>query len=325
MNNKALIIGIDKYKDCELHSCEKDANDISNLLQENYDGTKNFDVKTLLNEQATRANIRRNLRELFKHNCDIALFYFSGHGYDDENDGFIVSSDFAIDDYGISMPEIIKFVNKSKAKNKIVILDCCYSGFAGSTGIIGDESLLSEGTIILSASRKDETAAGGRYGQNSVFTGLFIEALDGAASDIFGNTSLSSIYAFIDRALGTWEQRPIFKSNVDSFISLRKNKPSISNKEIKQITNLFSEKNEVLKLDPSYEPTNYDGSRDRHHEPYFIEENGKKFEILQLYNKNGLVVTIEEKNLYETAMNSKNCKLTKLGMYYYDLVKSKKI
>ena len=118
MNNKALIIGIDKYKDCELHSCEKDANDISYLLQENYDGTKNFDVKTLLNEQATRANIRRNLRELFKHNCDIALFYFSGHGYDDENDGFIVSSDFAIDDYGISMPEIIKFVNRSKAKNK---------------------------------------------------------------------------------------------------------------------------------------------------------------------------------------------------------------
>ena len=58
MNNKALIIGIDKYKDCELHSCEKDANDISYLLQENYDGTKNFDVKTLLNEQATRANIR---------------------------------------------------------------------------------------------------------------------------------------------------------------------------------------------------------------------------------------------------------------------------
>lgn len=308
-----------------MQSCEKDADDMSTLLQENYDGTKNFDVKTLLNEQATRANIRRNIRELFKHNCDIALFYFSGHGCDDENDGFIVSSDFAIDDYGISMAEIIKFVNRSRAKNKIVILDCCYSGFAGSAGIIGDESLLTDGTIILSASRKDETASGGKYGQNSVFTGLFIEALDGAASDIFGNTSLSSIYAFIDRALGTWAQRPIFKSNVESFISLRKNKPSISNKEIKQITYLFSEKNAILKLDPSFEPTNFNGSRDRHYEPYFNEENGRKLELLQLYNKNGLVIPVEEKSLYETAMNSKSCKLTKLGMYYYDLVKNNKL
>ena len=325
MDNKALIVGIDKYKDCELHSCEKDAKDISRLLQENFDRTNNFDVKTLLNEQGTRANIRKNLRELFKHNCDIALFYFSGHGYDDENDGFIVSFDFATDDYGISMPEIIKFVNKSKAKNKIVILDCCYSGIAGSTGIIGDESLLSNGTIIMSASRRNELAAGGLYGENSVFTGLFIEALDGAASDVFGNTTPSSIYAFIDRALGSWQQRPIFKSNVESFISLRKNKPKIEIAEIKRITELFPNKNESILLDSSYEPTNFKGSKDRNHEPYFKEENGIKFKILQLFNRNGLVVPCEEENMYETAMNNKACQLTKLGKYYYELVKNKKI
>lgn len=325
MKNKALVIGIDKYKRCELTSCEKDASDISLLLEKNFDGTKNFDVKIILNDQGTRANIRRNLRELFKYDADIALFYFSGHGYDDENDGFIVTSDYAQDDYGISMPEIIKFVNKSSAKNKIVILDCCYAGFAGSSGIIGDESILANGTIIMSASRKNETAVGGYYGENSVFTGLFIEALDGAASDIFGYTSPSSIYAFIDRALGSWQQRPIFKSNVESFISLRKNKPKITLAEIKKITELFPDKNDTIILDPSYEPTNFKGSKDRNHKPYFKQENGVKFKILQLLNRNGLVAPCEEENMYETAMNSKSCQLTKLGKYYYELVKNKTI
>lgn len=223
------------------------------------------------------------------------------------------------------MPEIIKFVNKSKAKNKIVILDCCYSGLAGSTGIIGDESFLSNGTIIMSASRKNEVAVGGLYGENSVFTGLFIEALGGAASDVFGNTTPSSIYAFIDRALGSWQQRPIFKSNVESFISLRKNEPKIAITEIKKITELFPNKNESILLDSSYEPTNFKGSKDRNHEPYFKKENGEKFRILQLFNRNGLVVPCEEENMYETAMNNKTCQLTKLGKYYYELVKNKKI
>ena len=325
MSRKALCIGINKYKDHPLKVCVNDANEVAKLLEKNEDGSKNFTVKSLLDKEATRANMRKAIRELFKNSDDIALLYFSGHGVDDDNDGFIVSCDYKEDDYGLSMPEIIKFVIKSKCKHKIVIFDCCNAGFAGSTGVIGDQSVLSDGTIILTASRKDEAARIRRGETNSVFTKLFLQALEGAASDIFGNTSPSSIYAFIDKALGEWDQRPFFKSSVESFISLRQNKPKIDVIVLKRITDHFFTKNRVKKLDPSYEKTNFIGSMDRTVAPYKNENNCAAFEDLQAYYKNGLIEPVEESNMYETAMKSKHCRLTKLGQYYYDLVKSEMI
>ncbi|HPX45931.1 MAG TPA: caspase family protein [Bacteroidales bacterium] len=325
MGRKALVIGIDNYESAPLRACVNDANCVAELLEKHEDGTKNFDVNFLLNDEATRANIRSGIRKLFKNNDDIALLYFSGHGIDDDNDGFIVSHDYKHDDYGISMPEIMRFVNRSKCKNKIVIFDCCYSGLIANSGMIGDSSIISDGTIVLTASRKDEESYINAGEPNSVFTKLFAMALNGAASDMFGYTSPSSIYSFIDKALGPWEQRPIFKSNVDSFISLRQNAPNITTRELKRITKYFEDKTSKMKLDPSFEPTNYFGSKDRTKEPYCVEENSKIFGDLLLYYKNGLVTPIEEKNMYETAMNFKNCELTKLGQYYHDLVKTNRI
>ena len=325
MANKALIIGIDDYPNAKLNACVNDARRVASLLETNSDGSLNFDVSLLLNESATRAKIRKNIRELFKSDNDIALLYFSGHGVDDSNDGFIVSYDYQIDDYGISMPEIMKFVNKSKAKNKVVIFDCCYAGFAGTSGLIGDDSIIGEGTIILTASRKNETSSIEPGDDNSLFTKLFIEALRGGASDLFGNTTPSSIYAFIDKALGSWEQRPVFKSNVVSFVSLRKNEEIIKISEMKKITSIFKNRDACLSLDPSYEVTNFEGSIDRNYPPYRDESHCKVMKLLQLYNRNGLVIPVGEDSMYEAAMKSKGCKLTMMGQYYYDLVKKKRI
>lgn len=325
MARKALIIGIDKYKKNPLRACVNDAKCVTDLLEKHEDGTKNFEVKQLLDKAATRANIRRSIRDLFKNDDEIALMYFSGHGVDDDNDGFIASCDYVPDDYGISMPEIVKFVNRSKCKNKIVIFDCCYSGLAGSTGVIGDQSILSEGTIILTASRRNEASMIRQGEPNSVFTKLFLQGLEGAASDMFGNTSPSGIYAFIDKALGVKEQRPFFKSNVGSFISLRQNKAKIELPVLERITLRFSKRSQKLKLNPSFEPTNFSGSKDRNYRPYKNDKNVEIFKDLLIYYKNGLVAPIEEVNMYETAMNSKHCELTKLGKYYFDLVKEGKI
>jgi len=322
---KALVIGIDKYKNNPLKTCVNDAKCVGDLLEHNEDESKNFDVVFLTDKDATRPNIRRSIRQLFKNDDDIALLYFSGHGVNDDNDGFIVAYDYVDDDYGISMPEIFKFVNRSKCKNKIVIFDCCYSGLAGSTGMIGDQTVLSDGTIILTASRKNEPARIKHGEPNSVFTKLFVQGLEGAASDLFGNTSPSSIYAFIDKALGTWEQRPIFKSNVDRFVSLRLNTPLIELSILKLLSTYFVDKNHKLRLNPSFEDTNFENSQDRHMKPYKISENCQILKNLQKYNRNGLVIPLEEENLYETAMKSKHCVLTKLGKYYFELIQENKI
>lgn len=323
---KALIIGIDTYPSAPLQTCVQDAMCIGKLLAENADGSKNFDVKYLLNSLATRANVRKGIEDLFKNDDDIALLYFSGHGTDDNNDGFICTADWEPYDVGISMPEIIQFVNKSKCKNKIVVFDCCYSGaMGGASGIIGDQSILSEGTIILTASRKNEPAVIYVDEPNSLFTRLFSQGLEGAASDMFGETTPSSIYAFIDKSLAAWEQRPFFKSNVSSFISLRKNEELIKISELKELMNYFSERDKLLKLNPSYEPSNIKNGQDRNCKPYANVKHCKIFKNLLKGYKVGLVTPIEEENMYLTAMHSKTCGLTRVGKYYFDLVKEEKI
>jgi hypothetical protein len=72
---------------------------------------------------------------------------------------------------------------------------------------------------ILTASTEKQYAS--EQNGSGVFTTLFVDALDGAASNIVGEITPGSVYAHIDQSLGAWEQRPVFKTNVTEFVSLR--------------------------------------------------------------------------------------------------------
>ena len=319
MIGKALLVGINNYKKgSELSCCVNDVRSLKNVLEDNYDGNKNFSIKTLLDSEATRSGIRNGLNELFGGEGSIALFYFSGHGIDDKNDGFIVAQNFEKDDYGISMAEILRIASQSKYAYKVIILDCCHSGFVGDYGIIGDTSVLGEGTIIMTASRKDEFSM--EVNGHGVFSNLLIEAIKGGASDILGNVTPGSIYSYIDQALGPWSQRPLFKANISSFVVIKKNKPRIPIVELKKAMLLFKNDNYLYRLDPSYEKTNYAGSSHKNCKPYADENNVEIMKILQMCNRNGLVDPYDSTDMYFAAMNSKGCVLTPLGMHYWKMI-----
>ena len=170
---------------------------------------------------------------------------------------------------------------------------------------IGDTSILGEGTIIMTASRKDECSL--EAGGHGIFTNLLIEALNGGATDILGNVTPGSIYAFIDQALGPWNQRPLFKANISSFISLKKNEPKVEINTLKEVIQLFETEDYFYSLDPSFEKTNIKGGEHRNCEPYAIKENVDKMSKLQLCNRNGLVVPYKSTDMYFAAMDFKGC------------------
>ena len=267
--------------------------------------------------------MRTQIRELFEGEGEIALLYFSGHGVDDVYDGSIVTIDFVKNDYGIRMTEILELANSSKFKYKIIILDCCHSGFLGTPGLLGDTSSLAEGVIILTASKKDQVSK--EINGHGIFTNLLLEGLNGGACDLLGRVTPGSIYAFIDQALGPWEQRPLFKANISSFISLRQCHPFIKIKDLKETMNLFVNDNSNYLLDPSYEKTNYKGSKHRTCEPYMNEKNVEILTKLQKLNRCGLVNPVGCEDMYFAAMESKSCCLTPLGKHYWKLVKEGKI
>lgn len=320
---KALVVGIDNYKQCPLHGCCNDAEAVSDILSSNEDGSPNFAVKPLKNVQ-TKAALRHAIEECFSGNADIALFYYSGHGHIDSVGGYIVTPDFSEYDYGVSLQDVLTIANASQCKEKIIILDSCYSGFMGSVKTVGQNTaIINEGVTILTASRSSETSM--EVNGHGVFTSLLIEALKGGAADITGHITPGGIYSYIDKALGPWDQRPVFKTNVTRFTSLRKVIPQVDISIIRRICSYFASEDTELPINPSFEPTN---SLTVNHEvikPYADPRNTKIFSDLQKLEGIGLVVPVGEEHMYFAAMNSKSCALTSLGKQYWRLVKQKLI
>lgn len=315
---KALVVGIDYYKTISaLGGCVNDAYKVSGVLERNSDGTKNFEVEILISSSEdssiTRKQLKNKIEELFNDKSEIALIYFAGHGHIESTGGYILTSECNDGDDGLPMNDLLKLANDSPALNKIIILDCCHSGIMGNPTENDDKAVISEGITIFTASSKDQYSV--EKDGSGVFTTLFVDAMNGSASNLLGDITPGSIYAHVDQSLGFWGQRPIFKTNVTSFTTLRKVHPPIELSELKYMTTLFSKLGEDFKLDPSYEETSEVPN----------EENVKKFKLLQKYNRINLVIPVDAEHMYYAAIKSKSCKLTVLGEHYWNLITNKRI
>lgn len=313
---KALIVGINDYPNSPLHGCVNDANAIGTILESNGDGSPNFSIKMITSPSSiiTRAKLREAIETLFSGESDMALLYFSGHGFIKSTGGYLATTDAKKYDEGVSMDEVLNLANASKAKNKVIILDCCHSGAMGSPSVSGNNiAHLSEGLSVLTASRDSESAI--EKNGSGVFTSLVADALKGGAADIRGNITPGSLYAYVDEALGAWDQRPIFKTNVSSFTPLRKVEPKVPLETIRKITKYFLTPDSEHALNPTYEDT----------EPSAIDDNVKIFKDLQKFQSVGLVVPVDAEFMYFAAINSKSCRLTALGYQYWRLVNERKL
>ena len=307
---KALVVGINYYTHGSgLFGCVDDAHAVKSVLERNSDGTVNFAIKLLSGTGPTdvvsRSELKDQVRELFAGDSEIALFYFAGHGHIEATGGYLLGSDSKTGDDGVPLSDVLTFANQSKARNKIIVLDSCHSGIAAASPSAPTIAELTEGITILTASTAEQYAT--EENGAGVFTTLFIDALNGAASNLVGDVTPGSVYAHIDQSLGPWDQRPVFKTNVKSFVSLRKVQPAICLAELHRITEFFPSPGFVFRLDPSFEPER-ESSNPLIPNPN--PENTTKFAILQKYNRVNLVVPVGASHMWHAAMGSKTCKLT---------------
>jgi hypothetical protein len=160
---------------------------------------------------------------------------------------------------------------------------------------------------------------------HGVFTHLLIDALQGGAADLSGHITPGSIYSYIDQSLGAWEQRPVFKTNITEFVSLRKIEAQVPDHDLRQIVRYFPSQDHEFPLDPSFEYTNSHHIEHLSIEPYANPENVKVFQNLQQFYKAGLITPIGTPYMYFAAMESRSCRLTPLGYHYWRLVDQEKI
>jgi hypothetical protein len=320
---KALVVGINDYPSSPLHGCINDATAFASVIESNGDGSPNFAVKMESNVKS-KSELKGLIVDLFDGDCDTSLFYFSGHGFLDDTGGYIVTPDYQAHDLGVSMDEILSIANSSKAKNRIIILDCCHSGAFGSPRVNGGSTTqIVEGVSILTASKDYQPSI--EVNGHGIFTNLLLDALKGGAADLRGHITPGSVYAYIDQALGPWDQRPVFKTNISQFTSLRTAVTEVPTEVLRKLTEYFPEPEHQFQLDPSFEDTNKEEVEHKVIAPYADQKNVRKFKILQKLESIGLVVPIDEEHMYFAAMNSKSCKLTALGYHYWRLVKDRRI
>jgi hypothetical protein len=232
---RAVVVGINKYQDAsipELGGAENDAQGIFDRLQ-NPDIGK-FEIAPnhcLIGADATSEKVRRAISDVFwkTTSSDVALFYFSGHGFvDGYDDGYIAPHDFSTAEpfvCGANMSELKRVLSRSANKTVILILDCCYSGIA----TLGEKAAsvpraeyeakvrdLGEGRIVLASCTPDqksrETIKKGKEElTHGTFTYHLLRALDGGASDEQGFISIATLQEYLGKQFrDKKEQTPRF-------------------------------------------------------------------------------------------------------------------
>jgi tetratricopeptide (TPR) repeat protein len=135
---------------------------------------------------------------------DILLFYYSGHGHKDDQDLFLCTRNTEIDSpettalWGAALNRMI---DRSDARAKVIILDCCHSALIKSSAASDIvEKLSGSGRYVLAATSPIEFAADGpAEGLPSPFTRALADALTTRAEDSDGDgfVDLEDVYRYL--------------------------------------------------------------------------------------------------------------------------------
>lgn len=320
---KALIVGIDFYDEVSpLYGCVNDSFAVKSMLERHADGSVNFGVRHITGtgpqDTVSRDELRSAIEELFTGDGEVSLLYFAGHGHIEATGGYLCSSDVKTGNDGLSLAEIMTMANRSRIANRVVILDSCHSGVAGGSALQHNVAEISDGVTILTASTDEQYAT--EENGAGVFTTLLVDALGGAAANLVGEVTPGGVYAHVDQSLGPWAQRPVFKTNVKRFVSLRKVKPPLELVELRRISEFFPSAGFQMQLEPSYEPERHETwETDPKGIPAPDPDHNAIFAILQKYNRVGLLVPEGVPHMWHAAMESRTVRLTALGEHYRSL------
>ena len=127
------------------------------------------------------SQITELLRPAAREATDTLIFYYAGHGFLSERDPTLfLTCEGSLANSGSSALEY-KYVREemldSRARRKIVILDCCYSGNAHAV-MSGDAALQDiTGAYVLTSSRRNQASTAPTAAQHTAFTGTLLKVL----------------------------------------------------------------------------------------------------------------------------------------------------
>lgn len=222
-----LLVGIDRYQDAALPTLRYSAIDCQGVSEALLEATQSFpqqavrifhdrgaDPPILDNIRNSLARIATEARER-----DTVLLYFSGHGILDPHTRQAVLcladtyKENAIET-GLSLAELLQYLDKCEARSQLVWLDACHSGGMTWRGARGERETLSNPTLqLVEGLRQRAARSRGFYAMLScdrdqqswefpqlghgVFTYYLMRGLRGEAADSQGIIEADRLYRYV--------------------------------------------------------------------------------------------------------------------------------
>ncbi|MBM7854184.1 hypothetical protein JOC37_000556 [Desulfohalotomaculum tongense] len=228
---RGFVVGVSNYTNIKVNNLPFCRNDISAVKKALVSGLKMKTENIITFGETGFVNSKdfiNGLIDLCSHSMpeDTVIFYFSGHGTTQLTGHHLVFSDATV-----STQAIINFLDKIKAKNKIIILDCCMSGnftidqSAKFSIYQTVEEFAGKGYAVLASSNAVQYSFRHPDKAISLFTSFLCDALQDKCIIRNGKKSLYDIVRLVSLYLEIWnkrnptmQQQPIFRANMGGTI-----------------------------------------------------------------------------------------------------------
>lgn len=228
MAKVALLIGVSEYDSSfkPLPAACRDVEAMKQVLQNSEMGGFD-DVQTLinLNQWEMAESIETWFRERLSD--DLVLLFFSGHGTKDAKRDLYFAArntrkvgEELITSTAVSASFVNDKIKRSKSKQQVIILDCCFSGAFGDLvgkddGAIDFENQLgAEGSVVLTSSSSTQYSFEQKEADLSIYTRYVVEGIQTGAADENndGLISVDELHQYASRKVQ--EAAPAMKSRI---------------------------------------------------------------------------------------------------------------
>lgn len=189
----AVVVGVARYGHMPvLKYTDDDAYHVYAFLKSPEGGALPDDqIKVLIDEDATRTNIMRTMRQTFlkADENDVVVLYFSGHGLQ----GSFLPVDFDGFNNKLKHEDIKDILNESKARHKLLLADACHSGSLMAMRSAPVQSTLKKyynafeestgGMALLMSSKGEEFSLEDGGLRQGIFSHYLIRGLKGEADE----------------------------------------------------------------------------------------------------------------------------------------------
>ncbi|MFB8235692.1 Hsp70 family protein [Kitasatospora purpeofusca] len=203
--SRIVLIGSATYRHDELPPLPAVRNNLTDLaaaLTDPQQGWLDEAQCTLVADPRTAADVVRALRPSVLEAEDLLLVYYAGHGIVEDTDYYLAVTETDPEEPSISaLPyrTLRKVVLGARARNRVVIIDACWSGMATTAHMAGGHERLRtqtaiEGAFVLASSEYDSTSLAPVGERFTAFTKELIVLLQDGSSRLGPELTLDNVY-----------------------------------------------------------------------------------------------------------------------------------